>query len=96
MLAKMRNIGEACTAANRFLRARVGRRGVRRRLAERMGALTVGRGTEDGVDVGPLIDAKARDKVAELVADAVEPGRHGGGRRQSGRRRRATSSSRRC
>ena len=58
MLAKMRNMGEACTAANRFLVHDSRRRGVRRRLAERMGALTVGRGNDDGVDVGPLIDEK--------------------------------------
>jgi succinate-semialdehyde dehydrogenase/glutarate-semialdehyde dehydrogenase len=44
------------------------------RLAERMGALTVGRGTEDGVDVGPLVEEKQRDKVAELVDDAVGKG----------------------
>ncbi|MFC5981870.1 NAD-dependent succinate-semialdehyde dehydrogenase [Knoellia sp. p5-6-4] len=74
MLAKMRNIGEACTAANRFyvhdsLMDEFGRR-----FAERMGALTVGRGTEEGVDVGPLIDAKARDGVAELVRDARDKG----------------------
>ena len=75
MLAKMRNIGEACTAANRFLVHESPRRGVLgSRFAERMGALTVGRGTEDGVDVGPLIDAKARDGVAELVDDAVAKG----------------------
>ena len=56
MLAKMRNIGEACTAANRFLVHESVADEFARRFAERMGALTVGRGTEDGVDVGPLID----------------------------------------
>ena len=56
MLAKMRNIGEACTAANRFYRARVAGRRVRAGLAARMGALTVGKGTKEGVDVGPLVD----------------------------------------
>ena len=68
MLAKMRNMGEACTAANRFLVHRSVAEEFADRLAERMGALTVGRGTEDGVQVGPLIDAKGRDKVADLVA----------------------------
>ena len=64
MLAKMRNMGEACTAANRFLvHESRRRRSSPRKLAERMGALTVGRGHDDGVDVGPLIDAKAVDKV---------------------------------
>ncbi|MGC0209101.1 NAD-dependent succinate-semialdehyde dehydrogenase [Streptomyces levis] len=74
MIAKMRNMGEACTAANRFFvhRSVAGEFG--RRLAERMGALEVGPGTRDGVDVGPLIDAAGRAKVEELVADAVERG----------------------
>ena len=74
MLAKMRNVGEACTAANRFLVHESVAAEFGRRLAERMGALTVGRGTEAGVDVGPLIDAAARTKVSELVADAVDHG----------------------
>ncbi|MFD8234688.1 NAD-dependent succinate-semialdehyde dehydrogenase [Streptomyces sp. NPDC059696] len=74
MIAKMRNMGEACTAANRFFvhRSVAGEFG--RRLAERMGALVVGPGTRDGVDVGPLIDAAGRAKVEALVADAVERG----------------------
>ncbi|KUO02752.1 NAD-dependent succinate-semialdehyde dehydrogenase [Streptomyces caeruleatus] len=74
MLAKMRNMGEACTAANRFFvhRSVAGEFG--RRLAERMGRLVVGPGTRDGVDVGPLIDTAGRAKVEELVADAVERG----------------------
>jgi succinate-semialdehyde dehydrogenase/glutarate-semialdehyde dehydrogenase len=75
MLAKMRNIGEACTAANRFIVHESVADEFSRRLAERMGGLTLGRGTDDGVNVGPLIDGKQRDKVAELVADAVD---HGG------------------
>jgi succinate-semialdehyde dehydrogenase/glutarate-semialdehyde dehydrogenase len=74
MLAKMRNIGEACTAANRFYVHESVSEEFGRRFAERMGALTVGRGTEDGVDVGPLIDAKARDGVAEMVEDARAKG----------------------
>ncbi|NMI02294.1 NAD-dependent succinate-semialdehyde dehydrogenase [Pseudonocardia acidicola] len=74
MIAKMRNMGEACTAANRFLVHSSLAGEFANRLAERMGALTVGRGTEDGVQVGPLINAKGRDKVAELVEDAVQRG----------------------
>ena len=74
MLAKMRNIGEACTAANRFIVHESVADEFTRRLAERMGALVVGRGTEDGVDVGPLVESKQRDKVAELVDDAVHNG----------------------
>ncbi|MFI7587702.1 NAD-dependent succinate-semialdehyde dehydrogenase [Spongisporangium articulatum] len=74
MLAKMRNAGEACTAANRFLVHESVADEFGRRLAERMGALKVGRGSEDGVDVGPLVDAATRDKVEELVVDAVDSG----------------------
>jgi succinate-semialdehyde dehydrogenase / glutarate-semialdehyde dehydrogenase len=74
MLAKMRNVGEACTAANRFHVHESVAEEFTRRLAERMGALKVGRGTDSDVDVGPLIDAGQRDKVAELVIDAVERG----------------------
>lgn len=74
MLAKMRNIGEACTAANRFYVHDSLVEEFARRFAERMSALTVGRGTEDGVDVGPLIDAKARDGVAAMVEDAKAQG----------------------
>jgi succinate-semialdehyde dehydrogenase/glutarate-semialdehyde dehydrogenase len=74
MIAKMRNIGEACTAANRFHVAEPLQEEFASRLAKRMGALKVGRGTEDGVDVGPLIDANQRGKVEELVQDAVKRG----------------------
>jgi succinate-semialdehyde dehydrogenase/glutarate-semialdehyde dehydrogenase len=74
MVAKMRNVGEACTAANRFLVHESVAAQFSSRLAERMGALTVGRGTEEGVEVGPLVEAKQRDKVAELVDDAVSHG----------------------
>ncbi|GAB6897462.1 NAD-dependent succinate-semialdehyde dehydrogenase [Kineosporia succinea] len=74
MLAKMRNIGEACTAANRFLVHQSVAEEFATRLAGRMGALKLGRGTEEGVDVGPLVDGAARDKVGELVADAVDAG----------------------
>jgi len=74
MLAKMRNVGEACTAANRFHVHESVADEFARRLAERMGALKVGRGTEPGVDVGPLIDEAQRAKVTELVGDAVDRG----------------------
>jgi succinate-semialdehyde dehydrogenase/glutarate-semialdehyde dehydrogenase len=74
MLAKMRNVGEACTAANRFHVHESVADEFTRRLAERMGALKVGRGTDSDVDVGPLIDADQRDKVSELVTDAVDRG----------------------
>ena len=72
--AKMRNVGEACTAANRFHVHESVADEFTRRLAERMGKLKVGRGTEEGVDVGPLIDGAQRDKVAELVEDAAGRG----------------------
>jgi succinate-semialdehyde dehydrogenase/glutarate-semialdehyde dehydrogenase len=74
MIAKMRNMGEACTAANRFLVHESVADEFADKLTGRMGALRVGRGTDDGVDVGPLIDAAGRDKVEELVADAVGRG----------------------
>jgi succinate-semialdehyde dehydrogenase / glutarate-semialdehyde dehydrogenase len=74
MVAKMRNIGEACTAANRFHVAGPIADEFASRLAERMDSLTVGRGTEAGSDVGPLIDDDQRSKVAELVEDAVAKG----------------------
>jgi succinate-semialdehyde dehydrogenase / glutarate-semialdehyde dehydrogenase len=74
MLAKMRNVGEACTAANRFHVHESLAEEFARGLAERMGALKLGRGTEAGVDVGPLIDEDQREKVTELVGDAVERG----------------------
>jgi succinate-semialdehyde dehydrogenase/glutarate-semialdehyde dehydrogenase len=72
--AKMRNIGEACTAANRFLVHESVADDFSRQLADRMGALRMGRGTDEGVDVGPLITEKAREGVADLVADAVDNG----------------------
>ena len=74
MQAKMRNMGEACTAANRFLVHRSVADAFAEKLAARMGALTVGRGTEDGVDVGPLVNAKGREKVTTLVDDALAKG----------------------
>jgi succinate-semialdehyde dehydrogenase/glutarate-semialdehyde dehydrogenase len=74
LLAKMRNIGEACTAANRFHVAESVREEFTQRLAEKMGSLKVGRGTQDDVKVGPLIDEPSREKVKELVDDAVQRG----------------------
>ena len=76
MIAKMRNVGEACTAANRFYVAGSVADEFAEKLAERMGAMKIGRGTEAGVEVGPLIDDTQRGKVAELVADAVGRGAH--------------------
>ncbi|ALX06280.1 NAD-dependent succinate-semialdehyde dehydrogenase [Aeromicrobium erythreum] len=74
MLAKMRNIGEACTAANRFIVHADVAEEFSSKLAEKMGALKIGPGLEDDVKVGPLVEEKQRDKVAELVDDAVEKG----------------------
>jgi succinate-semialdehyde dehydrogenase / glutarate-semialdehyde dehydrogenase len=74
MLAKMRNIGEACTAANRFIVHESVAAEFAARFAGRMGGLTIGPGTDDRVQVGPLIDQAAIDKITELVADAVGSG----------------------
>jgi succinate-semialdehyde dehydrogenase/glutarate-semialdehyde dehydrogenase len=87
MLAKMRNVGEACTAANRFHVHESLAEEFAARLAKEMGALRVGRGTEPEVDVGPLIDSAQLEKVAELVEDAVGRGANAliGGSRVEGR-----------
>jgi succinate-semialdehyde dehydrogenase / glutarate-semialdehyde dehydrogenase len=74
LLAKMRNIGEACTAANRFHVAESVREEFTSRLAEKMGSLKIGRGTEDDVKVGPLIDQPSREKVLGLMEDALSKG----------------------
>ena len=74
MVAKMRNIGEACTAANRFHVAGSLADSFAEKLAERMSQLKLGRGTEEGVDIGPLIDGDQRAKVQELVDDAAGKG----------------------
>jgi succinate-semialdehyde dehydrogenase/glutarate-semialdehyde dehydrogenase len=74
LMAKMRNIGEACTSANRFHVAGSVAERFTEALAERMRSLKVGRGTEDEVKVGPLIDEDQRSKVSELVEDAVGKG----------------------
>ena len=72
--AKMRNMGEACTAANRFFVHASISDEFARRLGEKLSAMRVGDGTVDGVTVGPLIDAPSRDKVLRLVEDAVAKG----------------------
>ena len=74
VIAKMRNIGEACTAANRFHVADPVADEFTEKLAAKLGAMKVGRGTEEDVTVGPLIDADQRGKVAELVSDATGRG----------------------
>jgi len=74
MLAKFRNIGQACTAANRFIVHESVAAEFSRRVADRVRAMNVGRGTEDGVQIGPLIDDRAVAKAQQLVGDAVERG----------------------
>ena len=86
MLAKFRNIGQACTAANRFIVHEAVADEFARRIAERVKGLSIGRGTEQGVDIGPLINDKAVDKADGLVQDAVSRGAHvvTGGKRVDG------------
>jgi succinate-semialdehyde dehydrogenase/glutarate-semialdehyde dehydrogenase len=74
MLAKFRNIGQACTAANRFIVHRSVADEFARRVADRVAAFKMGRGTEEGVTIGPLIDDRAVAKAEELVTDAVGRG----------------------
>lgn len=74
MIAKMRNLGEACTSANRFYVHESVAETFTAKFAERMASLKVGNGLEDGVDVGPLVNAGTRDKVAALVEDALARG----------------------
>ena len=74
MLAKMRNLGEACTAANRFYVHEAVHDAFVEKLAAAMGALKMGNGLQDGIDVGPLVNADTRDKVGNFVADALEKG----------------------
>lgn len=74
MGAKMRNIGEACTAANRFLVHESVAEEFAAKFAERIAGLTVGNGLDEGVTVGPLVEEKARDSVASLVDDAIAAG----------------------
>jgi succinate-semialdehyde dehydrogenase/glutarate-semialdehyde dehydrogenase len=74
MAAKFRNIGEACTAANRFIVHEAVADEFARRVTERVQAMKIGRGTEDGVAIGPLIDDDAVAKAEELVTDAAARG----------------------
>ena len=74
MIAKMRNGGEACTAANRFYVEAPVAAEFSGRLAERMAALRVGPGTEESTEVGPLVNDEAVEKVEALVQDAVTAG----------------------
>ena len=74
MQAKMRNLGEACTAANRFYVHEAVHDAFVDKLSAAMSALTLGDGREEGVDVGPLVNADTRDKVVAFVADAVDRG----------------------
>ncbi|WP_448002835.1 NAD-dependent succinate-semialdehyde dehydrogenase [Agromyces bauzanensis] len=74
MVAKFRNIGQACTAANRFIVHESVAAEFAKRVTERVSAMRVGRGTEDGVAIGPLIDDDAVASTDELVKDAVEKG----------------------
>jgi succinate-semialdehyde dehydrogenase/glutarate-semialdehyde dehydrogenase len=74
LLAKMRNIGEACTSANRFHVAGGVADEFAQKLADKMGSLKLGRGTEPDAKVGPLIDETQQQKVKELVDDAVQKG----------------------
>ncbi len=74
MLAKFRNIGQACTAANRFIVHQDVAAEFSRRVAERVASFKVGRGTADDINIGPLIDDKAVASTDELVKDAVSKG----------------------
>ncbi|MBF0671866.1 MAG: NAD-dependent succinate-semialdehyde dehydrogenase [Salinibacterium sp.] len=82
MLAKFRNIGQACTAGNRFIVHESVAEEFARRVTEKVNGFRVGRGTEEGVTIGPLIDEKAVGKASALVTDAVERGAtlHTGGK----------------
>src|SRR3954469_23570825 len=74
LIAKMRNVGEACTAANRFHVADSIAEEFATKLGEKIGAMKVGRGTEEDTEVGPLIDDDQRTIVADLVEDAASKG----------------------
>ncbi len=74
MLAKLRNMGEACTAANRFLVHESVADEFAKRLTDKMSKLKVARGLEDGANIGPLIEEKARQGVHALVEDAKQKG----------------------
>ena len=74
MIAKMRNMGEACTAANRFYVHEKVHDAFAQKLAARMQALKMGNGLDDGVALGPLVNAEGRDKVVALVEEAIAKG----------------------
>src|SRR5246127_4752170 len=74
MIAKMRNMGEACTAANRFYVNEKGEEKFAKKLTAKMGSLKMGNGLDEGVNLGPLVNKDGRDKVIELVDDAVKKG----------------------
>src|SRR3954471_20216884 len=74
MIAKMRNMGEACTSANRFYVHEQVHGEFAKKLTAKMAGLKVGNGLDDGVALGPLVNAEGRDKVVELVEDAVKKG----------------------
>ncbi len=74
MVAKMRNMGEACTAANRFYVHEKVHDEFARKLTAKMGSLKMGNGLDEGVNLGPLVNKDGRDKVIELVDDAVKKG----------------------
>jgi succinate-semialdehyde dehydrogenase/glutarate-semialdehyde dehydrogenase len=74
MIAKMRNMGEACTAANRFYVHEKVHDEFAKKLTAKMNGLKIGNGLDDGVNLGPLVNKDGRDKVIELVDDAVKKG----------------------
>jgi succinate-semialdehyde dehydrogenase/glutarate-semialdehyde dehydrogenase len=74
MVAKMRNMGEACTAANRFYVHEKVHDEFAKKLTAKMGSLRMGNGLDDGVALGPLVNKEGLDKVVELVEDAVGKG----------------------
>jgi succinate-semialdehyde dehydrogenase/glutarate-semialdehyde dehydrogenase len=74
LAAKFRNVGQACTAANRFIVHRSIADEFARRVTDAVRGFAVGRGTEPDVRIGPLIDTKAVEKAESLVADAVARG----------------------
>lgn len=74
MIAKMRNMGEACTAANRFYVHEKVHDEFAKKLTAKMGSLKMGNGLDDGVALGPLVNKEGRDKVIELVDDATKKG----------------------
>src|SRR6202161_225879 len=87
MIAKMRNMGEACTAANRFYVHEKVHDAFTKKLTDKMAGLKMGNGLDDGVALGPLVNKDGLDKVIELVGDAVQKGAkvHTGGRMPEGK-----------